>query len=349
MSLPATTSGDAALPAADSSHLSRVEKAAIVMIALGPQAASALLSDMGDDRIRRFAHTVTRMKQVPAPVVDAVLEEFIALLEDNLTLQGGPEELRQFLGEALDTATANRMLEDMGGSPSIWNRLSEVEEMRLAAWLKMEHPQIVAIILTKINSVKAAKVLERLESDIAQTVVLRMSRVASVDPAILGRMADSIERDFLPTVQREKGASKPVDTIAGLMNHVSAQTRDSILQRIETERPQLAQNIQRVMFTFSDIVERVAARDIGTIVKSLDEQILMQALKAGQKAADPSAEFILDSISKRLAERMREDLAAMAEPSRKEGEAAQGELAMAIRGMVDRGQIKLIERDTNDG
>ena len=324
--------------------LNSVEKAAIIMIALGPEAASALLGEMGEQRIRRFAQVVNRMDRISADVVEDVIGEFLELLSDKLSLTGGPDEVKRFLGEVLDNDSVTRIMDDLGGTgTSVWTRLGQVDEARLAAWLKLEHPQVSALVLTKLNSVKAARVLERFDTDMAQIVVLRMSRIPVLDAPTLEALTGVIERDFLPTVQREKGNRKPADLIAGLMNHISGSVRDELLDRMKQEAPALTEEVQKVMFTFNDIVERVSPRDVGGVCKGVDEVVLMTALKMGEAMASPSVEFILGNISKRLAERMREDLQTMPEPKKRDGEAAQAELIGAIKTMVDTGQIRLNE------
>ncbi|MEM7508413.1 MAG: FliG C-terminal domain-containing protein [Pseudomonadota bacterium] len=345
--LPATVGhGGAVATAGDAAGLTQTEKAAIIMIALGPEAAATVLGQMGEQRIRRFAQVVNAMKQVSAEIVEEVIEEFLQILSDQLSLSGGPDEVRKFLGEVLDSDSVTRIMEDLGGSGnSIWTRLAAVDEARLAAWLKMEHAQVAAVVLTKLNSLKSAKILERFDSDFAQVVVLRMSRVPSFDATTLAQISDVIERDFLPTVQREKGARKPADLIAGLMNHVSSNVREDLLGRMEQEAPALTQEVQRVMFTFADIVERVRPRDVGAFTKEVDEPVLMTALKSAAKAGNPSVDFIFSNISKRLSERMREDLEAMPDPSKRDGEAAQNEVVAAIKDLVSRGTIQLVEAE----
>lgn len=344
--LPVQIDRQRALAPTRPQQLGPVEKAAIIMIALGPDAASALLREMGEQRIRRFAQTVSRMTRISAETVDHVIGDFLDLLQDNMSVTGGPDEVKRFLGEILDSDSVTRIMEDLGGEgASIWTRLAQVDEARLAAWLKMEHPQFSAVVLTKLNSLKAARVLELFDADMAQLVVLRMSRIPVLDNPTLSKLTEMIERDFLPTVQREKGARKPADLIAGLMNHVSGAMRDDLLGRMKQEDPSLTEEVQRVMFTFNDIVDRVQPRDIGPITKGVEEAVLMTALKMGEVQVSPTVEFILSNISKRLAERIREDLQNVPDPNKRDGEAAQAELIGVIKDMVDTGQIKLVEND----
>jgi flagellar motor switch protein FliG len=201
------------------------------------------------------------------------------------------------------------------------------------------------VVLTKLRSEQAARVLERLDGAFAQDVVMRMSRVPTLDPQSMELIREVIERDFVSVMERTQGARKPADLIAALMNHLSSDIRDSLLEHLGEQSPRLAQEVQRVMFTFSDIASRVGARDIAKVVKAIDETVLLTAMKSAKERNDPAVDFILGNIAKRLAERFGEDLGAMPEVRRKDGETAQAEVVGAIQALVKRGEIKLIEID----
>jgi flagellar motor switch protein FliG len=330
--------------------LSPAQKAAVVIVALGPDVAAEVLRALGEAKIRRFASAVSRLKGVPHAVVDAVVQEFLGALGDELSVRGGLDEARRFLGEVLDDESLARVLEevDARSGRSVWARLADAADGPLAQWLASEHPQVACMVLTKLRAQQAARLLERFESGFAQDVVLRMARAPSPDPAAVDILKTAIERDFVSVIERTQGARKPAELIAGLMNHVSSTARDGFLGRMEEDDPKLAQEVQRVMFTFADIASRVNARDVGKIVKEVEEPTLLTALKSALAAENPSADFILGNIAKRLADRLREDLEAMGDVRQKEGEAAQAELVNAIQTLARRGEIKLIEIDGGD-
>ncbi|MGG7565018.1 flagellar motor switch protein FliG [Rhodovulum sp. DZ06] len=349
---PALTQAEAqkrsVAPSAES--LTWPEKATIVLIALGPETASAFLRDLGEDNIRRFARAVSRMREIPHDVVDVVLSNFMETLGDEMSVRGGMDEAKRFLGQVMDGDSVNRILEDLDGrgGRSIWLKLADAADASLAGWLSMEHPQFATVVLTKLRSDQAARVLERFDQNFAQDVVMRMARIPTPDPAAMDQIREVIERDFVSVMERTQGARKPADLIAGLMNHVSSSVRDTMLGHMGEENPRLAQEVQRVMFTFSDIASRVGARDIGKVVKGVEEDVFMTAMKSAMARDDPAVEFILGNVAKRLAERYREDLAAMPDVRRKEGEAAEAEVVAAIQALVKKGEIKLIELDGGD-
>lgn len=332
-------------PAAD--RLGAPEKAAIVLVALGPQTASRLLAGLGERRLRRFARAVSDMREAPAEIVERVLAEFLHKIEDTRSVGGGADEARRFLSEALDKDQVNLIMGDLDSvGRSVWSLLGDIPDNRIANWLRSEHPQVAAIALSRLSSVKAARVLERFEPEAADDIVVRMGPAAAADPAVAARIGDVIARDFLPAAMSRRGRQEPSELIAAMMNHVSAPIRDRLLEAMTGAAPQLARAVRKEMFTYEHIPERINPRDVGAITKQIDETVLLRALKPGGERGRRTAEFILGNISKRLAERFREELAALPEPTRKEGEEAQAAIVAAIIGLRDSGALKMMTSES---
>ncbi len=327
--------------------LGPAEKAAIVIVALGADAAGGLLREMGEGAVRRFARAVSGMRQIPQEEVAGVVSEFLDGLGDEMTVRGGAHAARRFLGQVMDEEALTRIMEDLDGRDgrSIWTRLAGAADAPFATWLQTEHPQLVCVILSKLRSDQAARLLERLDPAFARDVVLRMGKAPRVEAGAMDLVTELIERDFLSATERTQGMRKPTEIIAGLMNHVSGEAREAFLRHMDEAQPKLAQEVQRVMFTFSDIPDRVAARDVSLVVKEVEEQALLTALKAAGTTGDRAAAFILGNIPKRLSERLAEEVAEMPEVRRKEGEAAQSEVVQAIQALARSGEIRLIELD----
>ncbi|MBR28337.1 flagellar motor switch protein FliG [Albimonas donghaensis] len=345
--VPAPVGGEEPSPAI---LLSQAQKAAVVIVALGPEAATEILRNLGDANIKRFASAVSKLNGVPHAVVDAVVSEFLATMGDELSVRGGLDEARKFLGQVLDEDSLSRVLEEIDARSvrTIWQRLADSADAPLSNWLSAEHPQVACLVVSKLRSDQAARLLERFEPAFAQDIVLRMSRVPTPDNAALEILTRTIEQDFVSVIERNQGARKPAELIASLMNHVSATARDSFLGHMDSVDSKLAQEVQRVMFTFADIASRVNPRDVAKVMKEVEEPVLMTALKSALATENPSADFILGNIAKRLSERLREDLDGMPDVRQKEGEAAQAALVNAIQTLARRGEIKLIEIDAGD-
>lgn len=324
-------------------RLEPAEKAAIILVALGPETAARLLSEIGERRLHRFARIVNGLAEVPADVVERVIAEFLHKIEDTRSVGGGAVEARRFLSEVLDKDRVNQIMGDLDTrGRSVWSLLGDVPDARIATWLRSEHPQVAAIALSRLTAIKAARVLERLDQKEAEDIVMRMGPAAAAEPGVTARIGEVIARDFLPAAISQRNRQEPADLIAGVMNHVSTTIRDRLLEAMVDAAPTLAEAVRKVMFTFEHIPERINPRDVGLITKSVDEALLLRALKAGGERGRATADFIFDNISKRLAERLREDLEALPKPTRKEGEAAQAALVAAIVDLRDTGALKMI-------
>ncbi|MEM7546932.1 MAG: FliG C-terminal domain-containing protein [Pseudomonadota bacterium] len=343
-SLPAATGPQ--IPPAPPTSLSTAEKASIVLIALGPNPASKLLRSLGAGRVRRFAGIVNGMNEIEPGVVENVISEFLAQLSQTGALSGGREELKRFLSEVVDKEQLNQILEDVDNAGrSVWSILADVDDGRIATWLQAEHPQVAAIALSKLTSVKAARVLEKYDPLEARSIVLRMEHAASADDTIIAQIAKVIEEEFLPAVAHTERTQDPADLIAAVMNHVSDKIRAELMAHLTEKAPGLATSVQQVMFTFDNIVERVNPRDAALIARQIDETALLTALKLGGTNGEEVTEFFFNNMTKRLSERLREDLGAMEEPTRKDGEAARADLVAVIVGLRDNGDIKMVENE----
>lgn len=320
--------------------IDKVDKATIVLVALGPEAAAGLLADAGEERITRFARSVAKMGETPPHVVDQVLAEFINRIRDESAVEGGRAEARRFLDQVLSGPDAERVMGELEiKRTSVWAEIAEIDDMRVAEWLKTEHSHVAAVALARLSSPKAARILELLPPDAARAIVLRMGAAASADPAAAERIGEAIRRDILPAVHAGRSRLSPADLIGAVMNHVSPSVRDKLLGAMSTSAPALSDAVRRIMFTFEHIPERVEPRDVIAVSKAIDEPTLLAALKADAARGPEVADFIFDNISKRLADRLREDLAALPQPSRKDGEAAQSAVVAAIVEMRDSGAL----------
>ena len=335
--------------AQDAPALSQADKAAIVLVALGPDSASAILKEIGSTRLRRFARVLNDLDRVQNEVVDGVLAEFLDRLDDTQSVTGGKEETKRFLSEVLERDQVAQIMSDVESARrSVWSSLSDVDDARIAAWLQGEHPQVAAIALSRLTSIKAARVLEQFDAEAAQEIVLRLAQAQSASPDVAVRIGEVVEREFLPKARKSQESQDPSEMIGSMMNHISPQIRDTLLNHMTEEKPKLAEAVQKVMFTFENIVERVNPRDVGVISKSIDETVLLKALKGDDDVARAAADFFFGNMSKRLAERLREDLEAMDAPRKKDIEGARAEIVAAIVDLRDREAIEMIEPDEDE-
>lgn len=321
-----------------------IKKAAIILAAIGPECAADFLKSMSEAALTRMAVEISELEPVAPELLDAVIAEFLLSIGTDEEVSGGRRTARRLLAEVLDDAMIEKIMFDVEGGDTrkAWLKLNDCANGALAGFIGAEHPQTAAVILSELRPDKAAAVLERLDPEFAQTTVLRLSRVPSLDPGVAEMVERVIARDFLSALSRTKRARRPADLIAGLMNNLGSDSREKFLDYLEGEKPALHKDVLKTMFTFNDIRFRVEPRDVSLIVKEVDEPVLLTALKWGQAQNSASVAFILDNISRRLSERLTEDVADMPDVTQRDGEGAHQALVGQIQEMAKLGTIELV-------
>jgi flagellar motor switch protein FliG len=354
-SAPAALSADAAKLAPDGAEaagpaLTLADKAAIIIAALGPEAAPHVLQGMGETTIRRFAQAMSGLWKISPELLQQTIADFTEELGAHHQIKGGASEARRILQQLLDDDSVSRIMDDVdvAGGRTLWEKLSNSSDQALAGFLRHEHPQTAAVVLSKMRSDKAARILERLDPEFAQIIVLRLARVPRLDSEVMELITSVIQREFLSVMQREQATRRPADVIGSMMNNVSAGARARLLQQLEQEKPKLARQVQKVMFTFTDLSTRVDARDAGILMKGVDEKVLVMALKFAESNAPRVVDFFMTNISKRLAQRLEGEIKAHPDVNPRDGEAAQAQVVTAAREMAKAGELKLAEMDDEE-
>jgi len=325
--------------------LSRRQKAAIVIGVLGAEAAGPLLEQLDEASLRGFAEAMAHLKRVGPEEVEATIVEFLAELDlAETSIRGGLDTARSVLERHLDESSVSRLL-DEADSPSlqnVWKKLARVNEDALAEFLSREHPQTTAVVLSKLPSEFSARILNRFEPDRARDMVLGITRAQSLDSRIIEAIGASVSRDFLAAHGADGLRRDPAERVGAIMNFTAAEIRNHVLGEIGKSQPEFAEEIKRRMFTFEDIPARVQPRDAAVIVRAMEPDRLIQALAGAEQIAPETAEFLLANISSRVAQQIRDDVSDAGKVRRKEAEAAQNEVILLIRALVERGEISLV-------
>ncbi|MEO1330775.1 MAG: FliG C-terminal domain-containing protein [Pseudomonadota bacterium] len=335
--------------APDKSELTPQQKAAIVLSTLGPEGAAPLLRKLSEEDVRTFARASSEIRDVSKETVEKVLKEFIdGLNDDGLTMT--PDRLKRLLGSIMSEDAIERILEDMHDSDtrSIWEKLSQTDPAELALFLSREHPQTAAVVLSRIKPDRSAKVMMKFEQDFADEVVIRLSKVSQLAPSVMEAVRDAIEGEFLRSARQKKSKRKPDELLGSIFNYMTNDKRDVFLTNLEEASQPLAQAVQRKMFTIGDVAKRVDRANVSVLVRECENEVLIKALALAKKNAAETFDFMLNNISKRLAEQIREQIMDQGEISAKEGEEAQFELIALIRRLSERGVITLIKPDDED-
>jgi flagellar motor switch protein FliG len=323
-------------------NLTSKEKAAIVVRLLLSQGAVPALSQLPESKQTELAVQIARMAPVDQDTVQAVADEFAAEIERiALSFPQGLDGALGLLDGVLSEGATNRLRKMAPAETrrSPWEEIDQVEADRLLPIIERESLEVSAIVLSKLPTGKAAELLGKLPGDMARRIAIAISQTGSVSPMVVHRIGASIaeQLDARPVTAFDDA---PVSRVGAILNYTTATVRDDVLAGIEGQDQSFADEVRAAIFTFANISERIAPRDIPRIQRDLDPDDLNIVVAGAQAQADiASVEFILSNISKRMAENIRDEAKEKGEPKTDEVEAAMIRIIAIIRELEAQGEI----------
>lgn len=336
----------AALPLAGRS-LSPREKAAVIVRLLLSEGAMPPLSALPEDMQASITEQMGQMRLVDRATMMAVVDEFSGELEQvGLSFPGGIENALSLMDGHISQSAANRLRRMAGasGRGDPWDRLNQLPPERLLPVLEAESIEVAAVVLSKLPVARAADLLGRLPGDRARRVAYAVSMTGNTDPETVRRIGQSLmsQLDAQPARAFDAG---PVERVGAILNISPAETRDSVLAGLDQQDADFAEQVRRAIFTFAHIPERLAKRDVPKVVRMVDQPVMVLALAAATSAAGDlaaAAEFLLTNMSQRLAQSLREEMAALPFPPRApDGEGAMAAVVTMIRQLEAAGDLIL--------
>jgi len=320
--------------------LTGVQKTAIVLASLGEQFAAEIFKQLDEEEIRQVGLAMSKLNQVDAKVVDAVLMEFLEKLRgDSGPLVGGSKTAQRALALAMGEDAARDIIADMERSiePVPFERVKTVDSKTLASFIKSEHPQTIAVILSHLPQMKAAEVLREFPENLQYDVVLRISNLDVIPPGIIEEIDAVLQREIVSTEGAEAKQLGGVEAVAELLNNVDKATEEHIFGRLEEDDPEMAEKIRQLMFVFEDLIN-VDDRGIRTLLKEVRNEDLTVALKTSSE--DLRAK-ILGNVSERAAAMIQEDLEVMGPVRLSEVEQSQQKIIQIARRLEKEGKIAI--------
>lgn len=328
--------------------LSRKAKAAIVVRLLLNEGADIPLEDLPEELQAELTTQMGAMRLVDRTTVAAVVTEFAEELDSvGLSFPGGIAGALDALDGRISKQTAARLRKEAGvrqyGDP--WKRLREMGADKLLPVLEKESIEVAAVLLSKIDVKRAAELLGKLPGPRARRITYAVSLTSAVTPEAVDRIGISLatQLDAEPAKAFESGA---VERVGAILNSTSSMTRDDVLEGLDETDAGFAEQVRKAIFTFGNIHRRIAARDIPRVIRTLDQAILVTAL-AGAEAAgmQESADFILENMSARMADQLREEIQDREKVKPAEMEEATGRIVQTIRDMEASGELLLVVED----
>ncbi len=321
--------------------LSGTERAAIFLLSLGEDAASEILKHMGPKEVQKVGAAMAALSNVTSEQVVEVMTDFSEAVAHQTALGVGSEEyIRKVMVDALGEEKASSMIDRilLGRNTKGLEQLKWMDARAVAEIIRLEHPQIMAIVLSYLDSDHAAEVISFLPERVRVDVLLRIATLDGIQPSALQELDDILERQFSGNQNNVKSSGVGgIKSAADILNFVDSSIEAEIMEMIKDNDAELGQQIQDLMFVFDNLAE-VDDQGIQALLREVSSDTLIIALKG---ADDAVKEKIFKNMSKRASEMLRDDLEAKGPVRLSEVEAAQKEILSIARRMAEAGDIML--------
>lgn len=335
------------LPArpADLKRFTGPQRAAALMLALGKDYGTPIWEQLSVDEIKELSSAIAQLGRVPAVVVEHLLIEFSGEVSSMSSLHGSYETTERLLDGILPTGRVKEIMDDIRGPSgrTMWDKLSNVSETVLAAYLKNEYPQTIAVILSKVKADYAARVLAELPRDLSVDVIMRMLRMDTVQKAVLAEVEATLKTEFMGNLSRAQRRD-PHETMAEVFNALDRSTEEALLSALDESAPEAAERIRALMFTFDDLGNLLPSA-IAAIVRAADKREMALAMKG---APDELRQVFFGAMTGRSAKLMREDIIGLGPVRSKDCEEAQSSMVRLAKILADRGEIQLVDPQSDE-
>lgn len=316
------------------------ERAAILLMSLGEQEAVQVLKHMGPKEVHKVSSAIATLSNVDKDRVGAVLADFCKTVDNQTALGVGSQEyIRGVLVKALGEEKAGSIIDRvlMGSSASGLEQLKWMDPRAIAEVIRLEHPQIMAVVLSYLDNDVAAEVLALMPERTRVEIILRIASLETIHPSALQELNEIMEQQFSGNGNVQSSNVGGVKTAANILNFMDPSAEGTILDHIKETDAELGEKLQDLMFVFDDLAE-VDDRGVQALLREVSSDTLVLALKGADEAVK---EKIFKNMSKRAAEMLRDDLEAKGPVKLSEVEAAQKEILAIARRMAESGDIVL--------
>ena len=327
-------------------ELSGKQKAALLLISLGPEVSASVYKHLSEEEIERLTLEISGVKKVESAVKENIIEEFhnIALAQDYIT-QGGIGYAKTVLEKALGSDQAQAILNRLTSSLQVrpFDFARKADPAQIFNFIQNEHPQTIALILSYLDPTQAGIILSSLPQEVQADIAKRIAVMDSTSPEVISEIESVLERKLSSTVTQDYTETGGIDAVVEVLNGVDRQTEKTILDALEIQDPELAEEIKKRMFVFEDIVT-LDNRSIQRVIRDCENEDLLLSMKV---SSDEVKEIIFRNMSQRMAETFREEMEIMGPVRLRDVEDAQSRIVAVTRRLEDAGEI-IIARGGGD-
>jgi flagellar motor switch protein FliG len=328
----------------DPSRLNGAEKCAVVLLALGEEHAH-VWQDLDEEEIKEISQAMASLGNVTAGVVEDLLVEFVSGAAGTGSIMGSFEQTQKLLASIMPAEKVDALMEEIRGPAgrTMWDKLGNVNEAVLANYLKNEYPQTVAVVLSKVKSEHAARVLACLPEDFALECVMRMLRMEPVQREILDKIEQTLRNEFMSNLARTSKRDSH-EMMADIFNAFDRQTETRFITALEERNREAAERIRALMFVFEDL-SKLDPGGVQTLLRGVEKDQLGLAMKG---ASDSLREMFFSNMSERAAKIMREDMESMGPVRLRDVDQAQMAIVQIAKDLANKGEIMLAGSSSDD-
>lgn len=318
--------------------LSGKQKAAILLISLGPDVSAQVYKHLSEEEIEKLTLEIASVRKVDSATKEEIIEQFhqLVIAQDYIT-QGGIGYAKNILEKALGETEAmeiiNRLTSTLQVRPFDFAR--KADPSQILNFIQNEHPQTIALILSYLESVQAGQILSELPQEVQADVAKRIALMDSTAPEIVNEVESILEQKLSATVTQDYTEAGGIEAVVEVLNSVDRSTERTILDSLEIQDPELAEEIKKRMFVFEDIVT-LDNRSIQRVIRDVENEDLQLSLKI---ASDEVKEVVFKNMSSRMAENFKEEMEFMGPVRLRDIEEAQTRIVAVIRRLEEAGEI----------
>lgn len=322
----------------DKKKVKGLEKAAIMLLSLPEEQAAKIFSLLDLDEIRELSQAMSHLGTIRPTLVESTMIDFVSQMSSTGSLVGSVESTERLLGKVLGRENANQFLEDLRGPAgrTLWDKLSNVHEEMLASYLKNEYPQTVAVVLSRIKSESASRIIGILPEPLAIEVILRMLRMEPIRKEILDNIEETLRNEFMSNLAR--GVRRDThEMVAEIFNNFDRTNEVRFLKKLDEQNHESAARVRSLMFTFEDL-GNIDNSSMQTLIRTADKTKLALSLKG---ASEDVQDVFFSNMSERAAKLMKDDIKSMGMVRLRDVEEAQTYVVGVARELAASGSIFL--------
>lgn len=323
------------------------QKAAILLISLGPDVSAQVYKHLTEEEIEKLSLEISSVKKVDAGMKEEVLDQFhqIALAQDYIS-QGGIGYAKTVLEKAFGENEASNIINRLTSSLQVrpFDFARKADPQQVLNYIQNEHPQTIALVLSYLDPEQAGQILSALPQEMQADIAKRIATMDSTSPEIISQVEEVLERNISSSFTEDYTQTGGIQAVVEVLNGVDRSTERTILDALEIQDPELADEIKKRMFVFEDIVI-LDNRAIQRVIREVENEDLRLALKV---ASDEVKEIVFKNMSQRMAETFKEEMEYMGPVRLRDVEEAQTRIVAIIRRLEDIGEIVIARGGGDD-